>query len=134
MAPSASATLLSGSGTGLDWILSVLIPKARSLAEVLNTNFEISAVSLLIPKNCAELSSACEEVPGIEKLPNKVLLLSNAAIEPTKLGVPFTAICAPALNTGCSKAIVKGPELPMGGNAPGVLPVNKIYRTYARDI
>ena len=94
MAPSASATLLSGSGTGLAWILSLLIPKARSLAEVLNTNFEISAVSLLMPKNCAEFSSACEEVPGIEKLPNKVLLLSNAAIKPTKLGVPFTAICA----------------------------------------
>ena len=76
MAPSASAILLSGSGTGLTWILSVLIPKALFSAEVLNTNFEISAVSLLMPKNCAELSSACEEVPGIEKLPNKVSLLS----------------------------------------------------------
>lgn len=52
-----------GVGSGTATMLTLLIPKARFGTELLTTRREILAVSLRIPKNEAELSSASEEVP-----------------------------------------------------------------------
>lgn len=61
-----------GSGTRLVTILRVLIPNALLGAELLNTNREILAVSLVIPRKRAELSKASEEVPNSSYVPNKL--------------------------------------------------------------
>ncbi len=90
------------------------------------------AVSLLTPRNCAELSSANEDVPGVEKLPNKLLLPLNAEIDAVNKNVSSTAICVPAATTGRSKVIVSGPGFPSAGGGPDLKPVNKMKSPLAK--
>ncbi|AFZ05125.1 hypothetical protein Osc7112_0528 [Oscillatoria nigro-viridis PCC 7112] len=78
------------------------------------------AASLRTPRNCAELSRANEEVPWVEKLPNKLLLLSKAQIDAVNKKVSSTAICVPAAATGRSKVIVSGPGFPAAGGGAGI--------------
>ena len=89
---------------------------ARLVTEVLNSSREMFAVSLRTPRNSAELSKAREEVPGAEKVPSRLLLLSNAEIEAMKFKVSSTAIWVPAPLTGVSKLSVSGPGFPGAGN------------------
>jgi hypothetical protein len=126
------ARILLGSGTVGVSILSLLIPKARFDSELLKTSREMLAVSLRTPRNNAELSSASEEVPLAENVPNKLLARSKAEIKALNWNVSSTAICAPAAETGVSKVIVSGPGFPGDGKRPGLNPVNKMKSPLAK--
>jgi hypothetical protein len=58
-------------------MLRVLIPIARSGSEELNSRRVMFSLSLRTPSKTAELSNVREDVPGVEKVPSRLLSESN---------------------------------------------------------
>lgn len=79
-------------GSGTVAMLTVLMAIARFGTEVLKTNREILAVSLLTPRNTAELSSAKEDVPSASNVPSRLFALSKAEINVVNVRVSSTFI------------------------------------------